>query len=523
MTLSVAVVAPLPPARTGPAPYLASLLPALSEQVDLTLCVPEVDAVRPELRERWDVRDLDARHDPRHGLVVYHLANNPWHAEVLDAAMDGPAGLLVLHDASLHHLQVGRTLGAGDEDAYRSLLMSAHGSCGSTVADLATAAPTGPFAFERFLYDCLAPVLDRHLGVQVHSRFAADLVRRRCPGLPVHVVPLRAPSPVAPASRSAWGIPLGRIVLGHAGFVTGPKRYDVMCAAVASLVAEGLDVHLLLAGEDGSQGDLDRVVGELGLVGRVTCTGWQSDDDFDRTIAAFDVALSLRWPHAGESSATLAALLAQGVAVVAEPVGSWAEFPADIVARADLSGGAVEGLLDAVRPFVADSALRQSWSRRAARYAVEHLSTEVCAGALADVFASVAQERLTPVEQRRRALARRDALGPVVPRLRGLPVACPGQRLLVVGAPPEVLAAVPAWGYELCEAPIRRMETGSVDVVCLWGPVDLAEVHRVLAPLGLLHAPELDLEPAPWGLSAVGPGQARKTGPILLRRPLLAG
>lgn len=524
--MKLTVVAPLPPARTGPAPYLVSLLPALSRAADLTLCAPDVEAVSPELRDRWDVRGLDARFAADAGLVVYHLANNPWHAEVNAAAMEGPAGLVVVHDASLHHLQIAQTLGAGDARGYVELMASGHGSAGRELAELAVVSPSGPLAFERFLFDLLGPVLERHLGAQVHSRYAADLLRRRCPGLPVHVVPLAAPSPVMPADLGPLGIPAGRTVLGHAGFVTAPKRYDVMCAALAGLLAEGLDVHLLLAGEDGTAGDLARVSARLGVQDRVTCTGWQSEDDFDRTVAAFDIALSLRWPHVGESSATLAALLANGVAVVAEPVGSWAEFPPDVVARADLSEHAVDGLVAAVRPLAQDRAARAAWGERARRYARDELSLQRCADGVLEACRQVGRSALTPVAYaglaaQRKGSALDAAKAPA--RMAGLPSATPGQCLLAVGAPADVLAVLPAFGYEVCEAPPRLMPTGSVDVVTLWVEPDpelLAEVHRVLVPGGVLHHPEAVV--SPYGLTPVGPGLARKTGPVLAPRMLLS-
>jgi glycosyltransferase involved in cell wall biosynthesis len=519
----LAVVAPLPPARTGPAPYLAGMLPALAARAELTVCVPDVLAVDPVLRQRWDVRPLEDRYGD-HDLVVYHVANNPWHAEVNAAAFDGPAGLVVLHDASQHHLALARTHLAGDTAGYLELMADGHGERGLALARLASMVRSGPLGLELFLYDLLAPLLSRHLGVQVHNRYAANLVRRRCPGLPVHVVPLRAPDPVEPADLTALGIPAGRTVLGHAGFVNGPKRYDVMCAATALLAAEGLDVHLLLAGEDFTRGGLDAQIARYGVQDRVTCTGWQSEEDFERTVAALDVGLSLRWPHVGESSATLAALLSYGVPVVAEPLGSWAEFPPDVVTPAWLGDDPAAGLADALRPLVRDPRLRAEHGARAVAFAREHLSTEHCATAFVAACEEVATHRLTPLQRRQRNEARKavavaEAPASVAGRLAQLPVAARGQRLVAVGAPAEVLAALPAWGYEVSQGSLAGLGTGDVDVVSAWEPVPLAEVNRVLAAGGTLHHDGLDVQP--FGLSPSGPGLAVKTGPVLAPRPLL--
>jgi hypothetical protein len=265
-----------------------------------------------------------------------------------------------------------------------------------------------------------------------------------------------------------------------------------------------------------------------GLQDRVTCTGWQSDADFDRTVAAFDIALSLRWPHVGESSATLAALLAQGVPVVTEPVGSWAEFPHDVVARADLTRGAVEGLVRAVRPLARDRLLRRTWGDRARAYAREELSTARCAERFATACADVAGRSATPLEQARAAAERVAGAVPgprhaLDDRLRQLPPAIPGQRLLVVDAPAGVREQLPAWGYAVTEVPLQRTPTGSVDAVAVWGTEVgasvLAEVQRVLVPGGLLHSSATDT--SAFGLTRVSEGVARKTGPVLAPRPLL--
>jgi len=80
---------PLPPARTGVADYAAALL--------------------AELRRHGRVEVAPRRCD----VALYHLGNNALHADIYRRALERP-GVVVLHDAVLHHFLLGQL----DESAY---------------------------------------------------------------------------------------------------------------------------------------------------------------------------------------------------------------------------------------------------------------------------------------------------------------------------------------------------------------------------------------------------------------------
>ncbi|MBZ5585010.1 MAG: hypothetical protein LAQ30_22925, partial [Acidobacteriia bacterium] len=85
----VGYYAPLPPARSGVADYAAALL--------------------TELRRHGQVDLAPATCD----VALYHLGNNPLHAGIYRRALQTP-GVVVLHDAVLHHFLLGQL----DEHAY---------------------------------------------------------------------------------------------------------------------------------------------------------------------------------------------------------------------------------------------------------------------------------------------------------------------------------------------------------------------------------------------------------------------
>ena len=80
---------PLPPARTGVADYAAALLTGL--------------------RAFGAVEVAPARCD----AALYHIGNNGLHAAIYQRALEQP-GVVVLHDAVLHHFLLGQL----DEAAY---------------------------------------------------------------------------------------------------------------------------------------------------------------------------------------------------------------------------------------------------------------------------------------------------------------------------------------------------------------------------------------------------------------------
>src|SRR5580693_4813483 len=99
--MKVAFFSPLPPAKSGIADYSAAVLEHLPRLADV-----ETFAAAP------------AAFDPkRFDIAVYQLGNNPFHTFAYEAAMAHP-GVVVLHEANLHHLIADLTIRRNDWDAY---------------------------------------------------------------------------------------------------------------------------------------------------------------------------------------------------------------------------------------------------------------------------------------------------------------------------------------------------------------------------------------------------------------------
>src|SRR5262249_1099220 len=99
--MRIAFFSPLPPAKSGIADYSSTLLEHLSPFAEV-----ETFSSKPT---EFDASRFDA--------IIYQLGNNPDHSFVYDTALLHP-GIVVLHEANLHHLVADVTIRRGDWDAY---------------------------------------------------------------------------------------------------------------------------------------------------------------------------------------------------------------------------------------------------------------------------------------------------------------------------------------------------------------------------------------------------------------------
>ena len=501
--IHIGLVGPLPPVQTGPADYLANMLPGLARQAELTVFVPDRSAVDPGLSRAYRVRPLSERADPSVNVLIYHIANNVEQVGAIDAALEGPPGLLEIHDGSQHHLVARRFGDFGSLGKYAEILEAAHGPIGARLAQLRRSGPG--LQTELFIYDLLRPLIDRHRGVIAHNRWTAGLVDLRSPGTPTWIVPLFAPKmpPVTPRSRI--GFPKNRLLIGHFGYVTQPKRPQLLIRAFARLLQEGVNAHLIFGGA----ADPTLLAAEIEahhLNGRVTLTGYLSRRDMDRLMSAVDIVVNLRFPHLGESSAAMAEAMAAGRPVIVHGVGGWADLPVDTVLRTPLGEGELPGLVQALVQL-ADPDQRARIGRAAQEYATTVLDLDRCAADIVKAAkASVRHARPIAkdvLRERSAAVAAWQTAHPDGFRLAtAIPPARPGARLLEVGGSGEVREALAtAWGYEVTahNAPAQGrglpFPAGTFTVVTMGSSVSvvpndpmlwLVEGNRVLLPGGLL-------------------------------------
>ena len=408
--MRIAFFSPLPPLRSGIADYSAELLPALARLLEVELIVPEgwrrpagspgglggpggLAGLPAHAERAFPALQAAGRFD----AVLYQLGNNhEYHASIYRALLEHP-GVVVLHEVVLHHLVRDLTLRAGDAAAYVREMRYAYGLTGEAVARrcVATGVPLDPWSYPLF-----ERVVDRSLAVLVHNQFTRRRVEASRPLARLAVVPHHLslgerPLPEAAVARAALGLAPDAFVVASFGFLTAAKRPRQLLRAFARLRRRVPRAVLLLVGEVSPHFDW-AAVAVPELMRGVTVTGRLDLDRFLLHMAAADVAVNLRFPTAGETSATFIRLLGLGKPVIVSRVGAFTEVPEGCCAHVDVDEGEHELLVACLERLAADAELRRAMGDNARRWVTAHHSLEGSARGYAELLRRVVVERAAP-------------------------------------------------------------------------------------------------------------------------------
>lgn len=402
MRLRVAYLSPLPPQRSGIADYSAELLPHLLRHLDVDLVAPDGSASSPELAglRRVPLAALGpGLASGRYATALYQMGNHrDSHGWIYRALLDHP-GVMVLHDAVLHHLLRDLYLGQGDPASFAEELRYACGRSGAAAGErlLASGVPPDPWGFPLF-----ERAVDRSRAVLVLSEFVRQRVLLSRPLARVSVVRQHLSRvdgaghrpPSRAAARAALGLGEAELVVASFGLVTPAKRPGVVLRAFARLRERRPQARLLLVGEVSPHFDFAAVFAPELRAG-VTVTGRLEMPEFLRAMAACDVAVNLRYPTAGETSATLVRLLGLGKPVIVSRIGAFLEFPDACCPKVDLDASEEDLLLAYLETLLLDEPLRRQMGEIARHHVTLHHRIEDAAETYADVVRATVEQGWT--------------------------------------------------------------------------------------------------------------------------------
>lgn len=363
--MRIALLSPLPPDKSGIADYSAALAEAMQPLAALDV-----------FSSSDGLPDLSA-----YDAVIYQIGNNGSHGFVYQEALCQP-GIVVLHEANLHHLIAEITIKRGDWDAYLRAVEYDGGAQALHYAQAVRRLEVGPD------YDgvpMLRKLLRHSRGVIAHSRYVADRARSQGYEGPVAVIPHGAwlPEPCGAAWRERLGIAPQQPLLGIFGHLKPYKRIAESLRAFRRLAKQHPEVRLILVGEPHPDFPVERLIDSLELRERVRVIGFAPIEDFVGYLDACDILINLRYPTVGESSGTMLRALGLGKPVLVSDIGSFAEFPDDVCLKVPVGGPAEEDLIfeylrylveqpDAGRALGANArawvAAECDWGRVAERY-----------------------------------------------------------------------------------------------------------------------------------------------------------
>ncbi len=370
--MRLAFFSPLPPAPTGIAAYSATLLDALILQADITVFVEDDLLPRLASDQPFPVRAISTFRGPlseRMNMCIYQMgANTKFHTSIYQTLHRYP-GVTVLHDLNLNSFFGELYLKHARLAEYTRLMGHGYGAEGVSHA---RAAHQGKIPYAVFQYPLFEPVVQRSLGVIVHSQFAQTVLRQRCPEIEIRQVhqPLIAPPLPDTNAEAKWrlGYEPSNLVVAAFGYAAPAKRLDRLLRAAARLRTDFPHLRLAVVGEVVENYELARWITELGLGDIVRLAGYADDTLFHTYLAATDVGFNLRYPTLGETSATLLALMAAGKPTLVSNIDAFCELPDDVCHKIGVEADEDDQIESALRRLLHDPAVRLEIGAAASQY-----------------------------------------------------------------------------------------------------------------------------------------------------------
>ena len=398
--LRIAVFSPLPPRMSGIADYTEHLLLNLGDDIRADCFTEAYPPSNPRLRERcssFEFPEFARRHAAQpYDAVLHQVGNNIQHAYSLPFAERVP-GVSVLHDYSLLglHRLVGQQYGERRTQQMRFADEYPAEAPDVWEDDLRLDA----LAYED--YPMTGPILQGSRAVVVHSAWLRDRVRSHAPaGLRVEHIPMGvdfavadAPRPSREELRRRYLLPPDAFVVASVGVINRLKRLDIVLEAFEEFHRTCPESRFVLVGP-ADRAVLRRMVGlcrSRRILHAVRFLGHRDIADLNDVIAMADVCVNLRYPTMGESSATLAAILAMGRPALVTPIGQFQEFPDDVCWKVRLGVGEKLEMVEYFRCLRAQPEVARELGSNARKF-VEGWGWPQVARRYAELLAQVARD-----------------------------------------------------------------------------------------------------------------------------------
>ncbi|MBN1400569.1 MAG: glycosyltransferase family 4 protein [Anaerolineae bacterium] len=331
-------------------------------------------------------------------LVVYQIGNvASIHGYMLEAMQCHP-GLVFLHDLCLHHAILGWAVGRGNPDAYVSEMRYNYGAEG---VQRAYQVLSGRGEEIMNAYPLIDRVLDSSLALIVSNPYMRGYLVSRRPSLRVYHIPLQfqviaqlsAVDPVA--IRRSLGVGEGPLII-TVGLTSPHNRLPIALRAFQRLVGRHPKATYVLIGSPQSKQELLDQIGHLGLGDRVRLTGWVSNEELAYYMHIADVAVQLRYPHAGGTSYPPILLLGLGVPTIISDIEPMADIPEDAIIRIQPEAADEEDQLFATLDYLlTHPEVASALAARGKAYVREHHALDMIAERFISAIREVAERQQT--------------------------------------------------------------------------------------------------------------------------------
>lgn len=397
--MRIGYCSPFNPMKSGISDFSEELVFALAEHVEIVIFSP-VKPHKKELWNRFEIHKLSELDDETVrsslDLIVYHIGNNVnYHGEIVDMLAKYP-GIAELHELGLHHLAAARTLETKGKESYMEMVRYCHGERGIKIAqtffDGNSGAPWNDHAIDM----CMArPYIEQAKGVIVHAEMIKQMVLGIRSNIPITNIMLHSLDMVQDSKqfqvecRTKLKLDHKLLIMGSFGFATSAKRILPTLDALAKLKKKQDKFLYVLVGEVEKDIAIKKELEVRNLTENVIVTGFASLEDFKLYMGACDFCFNLRYPTQGESSASLHRMLGMGKPAIVTDIGTFGDYPDDVVLKVRYDDNEVEDIYQAVSLLIKDQKELKQRGEKALQFAREHCDLTKNAKIYADFFRQV--------------------------------------------------------------------------------------------------------------------------------------
>lgn len=365
----IAWLSPLPPQKSGIATYSYWLVKALKPHLDIDLYY-DTQLPDAELQKEFEIYPMSLfpeRHDI-YDEVIYHLGNNTdFHKKIYQLAWRFP-GTIVLHDYNLSAFMHDSFYLQADWQLYEQALVNSNGEperkgLQGLVPQLRRNVSGLPMSYA---------VVNKSRKVIVHHRWVKNQFSNNDH---IEVIPMYAKIDIPPTAdeiekfREKFAVKDTHFLISCLGFINSNKLPELQVKVVKKLLAHGIPVRLLFAGET-SPGvrSLQTEVEASDYRGYITFTGYLDEIDYFSALFASDVIINLRNPSMGEASLTLMHALAAAKPAIISDLNQYKEFPDRVCWKVTHDENEAELLFEYLTVLLSNKNVRAAMSENAANY-----------------------------------------------------------------------------------------------------------------------------------------------------------
>lgn len=409
--MKIAYFSPFSPMKSGISDFSEELIVELKEYCDIVLFADKGIIDNKEINNSFEVMDMYSYEDEKvrkqFDAAVFHMGNNyGFHNDIAKIFLKY-GGILELHDVALHHFLAEATVALGDKDNYIRAMEYCHGYEGAEQAKaFLSGQRDAPWASESLKYMVNKYFIDRAQAVIVHSDFAYEIVKGIKNEIPIFKIEHHSSEicnydrEQKNSIRKQLGIECDKLIFGAFGYASAEKRILQILEALALYKEQNSNFHFYIVGKI-AEINIDQAINRLKLQDNVSSTGFVDLDKFKLYIAACDVTFNLRYPTQGESSGSLARLLGMGKVVFVTKVGSFKEFPDDVVVKIDYGSQEIHQIFEKL--IEVDKRL-DYYGKNSYHYALSHTNLKINAKKYADFFQKIVNNQKIECEYEDRLL-----------------------------------------------------------------------------------------------------------------------